>query len=63
MEDEANLKGPNKVGLFHGYEDIADGKGNFKDGWRDGLWEIYWDDGTLCVPLQVCFCLSFQKKI
>ena len=47
MEDKVNLKGPNGVGLFHGHEEIADGKGNFKDGWRDGLWEIYWDDGTL----------------
>ena len=47
MEDDVTLKGPNKVGLFHRHEEIADGKGNFKDGWRDGLWEIYWDDGML----------------
>ena len=37
MENNQNLKGPNKVGLFHEHEDIADGKGNFKDGWSDGL--------------------------
>ena len=48
MEDKANLNGPNKVDLFDKHEDIADGKGNFKDRWRVGLWKIYWDVGTVC---------------
>ena len=31
MEDELTFKGPNEVGLFYGHEEIANGKGNFKN--------------------------------